>query len=97
MSIPQIEFASPGRCIPQIDFGCARLFGLSSLRQTSKMLETDLLCRQKKPGTFKKSKVPGSKCRMLEGFYRPGEKAGLIVNVMLRPGSSVRRSAAPGE
>ncbi len=61
------------------------------------MLETLMRCLQKELGTFTKSKAPGSKRPMLECSYRLGEKAGLIVNVMLRPGSSVRRSAAPGE
>ena len=43
MSIPQIEFASLGRSIPQIGFGCARLFEGLSLRQPAKMLETALV------------------------------------------------------
>jgi aryl-alcohol dehydrogenase-like predicted oxidoreductase len=42
MSIPQIEFAPLGRSIPQIGFGCARLVGRSSLRQSAKILETAL-------------------------------------------------------
>lgn len=52
MSIPQIDFAPLGRGIPQIGFGCGRLFGRSSLRHSSKMLETVL------PGVTGSSSAP---------------------------------------
>ena len=56
------------------------------------------LCRQEmEPGTFENRTCPVLKLPRCEMFYRLGENAGLIVNVRLRPGSSVRRSAAPGE
>ena|GEM_PF-1331537 len=42
VSIPRINFAPLGRSVPQIGFGCARLVGRSSMKQSAKMIETAL-------------------------------------------------------
>ena len=42
MSLPLVNFAPLNRQLPQVGFGCARLVGRSSLRQSAKVVETAL-------------------------------------------------------